>query len=459
MQQLLFGLNDKPTPGLAFTAALQHVLASFVGIITPTLVIGSTLGLHSEIPYLLSMALLVSGVATFIQVKRFGPLGAGMIAVQGTSFAFLGALLTAGGIVQARGGQPEDILAMMIGICFVGAFVELGVSQCIDRLRAIINPTVTGVVIITIGISLIKVGMTDLAGGYGAEHFGNPAYLAIGMAVLALIIVLSNLANPWLRLSAILIGMLVGSLVGYSLGIFERPQLPSLPGVAIPQPFKYGFDFDWQLFIPVAFIYFLTAIETSGDLTAVSYFCGQPVKGKLYISRIKGGVMADGFNSLLAAIFNTFPNTTFGQNNAVIQMTGVASRHVGFYIAGILVLLGLFPVIGAILQLIPKPVLGGATLVMFGTVAVAGVNVLTQEAMDRRRTIIVAASLGLGLGSMMVPELLKQTPDLLQVAFSSPVAVAGMTAIVLSLTLKASTDSSKNTSSTKADQAANPEYE
>ena len=438
MQQLLFGLNDKPSPGLALTAALQHVLASFVGIITPTLVIGSALGLHSEIPYLLSMALLVSGVSTFIQVKRIGPLGAGMIAVQGTSFAFLGALLTAGSIVKSRGGDPQDILAMLVGICFIGAFVELGVSQCINKLRAVINPTVTGVVIITIGISLIKVGMTDLAGGFGAQDFGSPTFLIIGLCVLALIIILSNLANPWLRLSAILIGMLVGSVVGYSLGIFEPRSLPTLTGIAIPQPFKYGFDFDWQLFIPVAFIYFLTAIETSGDLTAVSYFCGQPVKGPVYLARIKGGVMADGFNSLLAAIFNTFPNTTFGQNNAVIQMTGVASRYVGFYIAGILILLGLFPVIGAILQLIPKPVLGGATLVMFGTVAVAGVNVLTQEPMDRRRTVIVAASLGLGLGSMMVPELLEKTPELLQVAFSSPVAVAGMTAIVLSLTLKSS---------------------
>lgn len=438
MQNLLLGLNDKPAPTLALTAAFQHVLASFVGIITPTLVIGSALGLESEVPYLLSMALLVSGIATFIQVKKIGPLGAGMIAVQGTSFAFLGALLTAGTLVKSQGGDNRDILAMLLGICFIGAFIEIGVSQFIERLKAIINPTVTGIVIITIGLSLIKVGMTDLAGGFGADAFGNPAYLTIGLSVLVLIIVLSCVRNPWLRLSAILIGMLTGSLLGYSLGVFEPKSIPDLPLMAVPQPFKYGFDFDWQLFLPVAFIYFLTAIETSGDLTAVSYFCNQPVQGKQYLARIKGGVMADGFNSILAAIFNTFPNTTFGQNNAVIQMTGVASRHVGFYIAGILVLLGMFPVVGALLQLIPKPVLGGATLVMFGTVAVAGINVLTQEPLDRRRTVIVATSLGLGIGSMMVPELLQQTPALLQVAFSSPVAVAGLSAIVLCLAIKES---------------------
>jgi len=436
MQQMLFGLNDKPSPGLATTAALQHVLASFVGIITPTLVIGSVLGLDSEIPYLLSMALLVSGCSTFIQVKKIGPLGAGMIAVQGTSFAFLGALLTAGGLVKARGGSSEEIMAMLVGICFVGAFIEIGVSQLLGKLSAIITPTVTGVVIITIGVSLIKVGMTDLAGGFGADNFGSPGNLLIGFCVLILIITLNSCRNVWLRLSAILIGMLVGSLVGYSTGMCTPAPLPELPMVAVPVPFKYGFNFDWQLFLPVAFIYFLTAIETSGDLTAVSYFCGLPVKGEAYLQRIKGGVLADGFNSMLAAAFNTFPNTTFGQNNAVIQMTGVASRYVGFYIAGFLVLLGLFPIVGAILQLIPKPVLGGATLVMFGTVAVAGVTILTQEPMDRRRTIIVAASLGLGLGSMMVPNLLQQTPDLLQVALSSPVAVAGLSAIILSLAIR-----------------------
>ncbi|WP_317932616.1 nucleobase:cation symporter-2 family protein [Halioxenophilus sp. WMMB6] len=439
---LLYGLNDKPKPQLALTAAVQHILASFVGIITPTLVIGSVLGLETEIPYLLSMALLVSGVSTFVQVKRIGPLGSGVIAVQGTSFAFMGALITAGSIVKQRGGSSEEIIAMLVGICFAGAFIEIFVSQFISKLGRVINPVVTGVVITTIGISLIKVGMTDMAGGFGAANFGAPAYLLVGISVFLLIIVLNAMRNPWLRLSAILIGMLAGSLVGYGLGIFEPHTIPGLPLVSLPIPFKYGFDFDWQLFLPVAFIYLLTSIETSGDLTAVSHFCGLPLQGKEYLERIKGGVLADGFNSMVAAVFSTFPNTTFGQNNAVIQMTGVASRYVGFYVAGILALLGLFPIVGALLQLIPKPVLGGATLVMFGTVAVAGVSILSRERLDRRKTIIVASSLGLGLGSMMVPELLTQTPQLMQVIFSSSVAVAGLTAILLSLLLPEPGDAS-----------------
>ncbi len=437
--QLLLALDDKPNFGLAVTAALQHVLASFVGIITPTLVIGSVLGLGAEVPYLISMALMVSGLATFIQVKRFGPLGAGVIAVQGTSFAFLGALITAGTLVRSKGGSNADVMAMLIGICFLGAFIEILVSQWVHRLSAILTPVVTGVVIITIGISLIKVGMTDLAGGYGADDFGNLPNLAIGFFVLFLIIVLNTSRNPWVRLSAILVGMLVGTLAGYGLGLFSLPSIPESPLFALPQPFKYGFSFDWQVFLPVALIYFLTAIETSGDLTAVSHFCGLSIQGKTYLNRIKRGILADGVNSAVAAVFNTFPNTTFGQNNAVIQITGVASRHVGFYIAGILFLLGLFPAIGAILQLIPKPVLGGATLVMFGTVAVAGATILTREPMDRRKTLVVATSLGLGLGTMMVPDLLAQTPQWLRMVLSSPVAVAGMTAITLSIVLPKNT--------------------
>ena len=433
--QLIFNLDDKPKPSVALIAALQHVLASFIGIVTPTLVLGSTLNLQSEVPYLLSMALLVSGLATFIQVKKFGPVGAGIIAVQGTSFAFLGALITAGLAVQAQGGSTKDVLAMLFGLCLFGAFVEIFLSPLLPYLGRIINPVVTGVVILTIGVSLIKVGLTDLAGGYGAPDFGRMDYLLIGLVVVAIVVFLSASRNSWLRLTAIFIGIVSGSLLGYLSGTFQASSLPEANLINLPMPLKYGVDFDWLLFLPIAFIYLLTAIETTGDITAVSHFSGLPVSGPKYLKRVQGGVLADGINSLLAALLSTFPNTTFGQNNAVIQMTGVASRRVGFYIASLLVLLGLTPFVGAFLLLIPKPVLGGATLVMFGTVAVAGATILTREPLDQRKVLIVATSLGAGLGSMQVPTALAQAPEFVQVFLSSPVTVAGLTAILLSLVL------------------------
>ncbi|WP_158971964.1 nucleobase:cation symporter-2 family protein [Paraglaciecola sp. L3A3] len=432
---ILFALEDIPSKSQSITAALQHLMACFVGVITPTLIIGATLGLQAEVPYLISMALFISGVSTFVQAKTFGPVGCGLIAVQGTSFAFVSALLVAGFAIKAKGGSNDEILATMFGICFVGAFIEIIVSQFIDKVKRIITPLTTGIVITTIGVSLIKVGITDLAGGFGSTSFGEVQNLGLGLFVLVLIIGLNISKNPWIRLSAIMMGMLAGSVLAYALGLVSFASVVEQPWFSLPVPFKYGFNFDMDIFLPVALIYFLTALETSGDITANSLFCGLPIKGDSYFKRVKGGVLADGLNSALAAVFNTFPNTTFGQNNAVIQMTGVASRHVGFYIAGIMVLLGLFPIIGGVLQAIPKPVLGGATLVMFATIAVAGIKILSSEPIDRRKSLIIATSFGAGLGVLMVPEAVQGLPGLLKNILSSAVTTAGFTAIIMSLLL------------------------
>lgn len=432
---LLYGLHDRPAPIPAFFAALQHVLACFVGIITPTLIIGGVLGLHEQLPYLLSMGLMVSGVGTLIQARRPFGIGAGMICVQGTSFAFLSAVLAAGLMVKARGGSPDDILAMIFGVCFFGAFIEIVLSRFIGRLQRIVTPLVTGIVITIIGVSLIKVGITDVGGGVKAENFGAPINLALGALVLVVIIALNRLNNPWLRLSAIIIGLLVGSLAAWFTGVLVPKPLPDLPLLSLPLPFKYGFAFDWMAFVPVALIYLITAIETTGDLTANCMISKQPIKGPEYLARIKGGVLGDGVSSLIAAVFNTFPNTTFSQNNGVIQLSGVASRHVAYYIGAILILLGLFPVLGAILQQIPKPVLGGATLVMFGTVAAAGIRILAQAPLDRRSLLIMATSFGIGLGVSSQPELLSQMPQLVQNVFGSAITSGGLTAIVLNLLL------------------------
>lgn len=432
---ILFSLDEKPPFGQSITAAIQHVLASFIGIITPTLIIGATLGLQNEIPYLISMALIISGIGTAVQARRFKSIGCGLIAVQGTSFAFLTAFITGGLLVKSQGGSNDDILAMMFGITFLGAFIEIFMSFFIQYVKKIITPLTTGIVITTIGLSLIKVGMTDIAGGYGADDFGDLSYLMLGALVLSIIIALNNSRSEWLRLSAIFVGIVVGAVVAYTSGIaiFESPSHTSI--IAVPMPFKYGFDFSWEIFIPVALIYMLSTLETAGDLTANSMFCGLPIKGKEYIARIKGGLLADGLNSMLAGMFNTFPNTTFGQNNAVIQLTGVTSRYIAYFIAAILIFLGLFPILGAFLQNIPKPVLGGATLVMFATIAVAGIKILASQTINRRSSLIMATSFGLGFGTMLVPDALSQLPTLLKNILSSPVSTSGFTAIIMTLIL------------------------
>lgn len=433
---LIYGLEDKPPLPNALLAAFQHILASIVGIVTPTLIIGGVLGLGAHIPYLIAMSLFVSGVATFIQCRRIGPVGSGLLSLQGTSFAFLGAILAAGFAVKGRGGTPEDILAMIFGLCLVGCLVEVILSQFIDKLERIVNPTVTGIVITVIGLSLVKVGFTDLAGGATAgENLGKPVNLLLGFIVVAVILAVTFLGNPMLRISAIMVGLVVGTILAAFLGMVDPAPLANAQFFALPQPLKFGLDFDIGLFLPFAFLYLVTAIETSGDLTANSVISHQPIEGPVYIARIKGGILGDGVNSGLAALFNTFPNTTFSQNNGVIQMTGVASRYVGYFSALILVVMGLFPIIGALFLLIPKPVLGGATLVLFGTIAVAGIRILSTQKTDLRRIYIMAVSFGLGLGVTLVPDATQHLPTLLKQVFAAPITLAGLSAIILSLVL------------------------
>ena len=432
---LIYGLDDRPKPLPALLAALQHVLAAFVGIITPPLIIGSTLGLTAHLPYLISMALMVSGVGTFIQARRPFGIGAGMICLQGTSFAFLGAVLSAGFLVKQRGGSPEDIMAMIFGVCFFGAAVQIVLSRFIGQLRRVITPLVTGIVITLIGISLIKVGITDLGGGFNAPDFGAPVNLALGVFVVLTIILLNRSNTPWVRLSAIIIGLALGSLAAWFSGKLVPQALPDLPLISVPMPFRFGFNFDWSAFLPIALIYLISSIETVGDLTANCMIARQPISGPSYISRLKGGVLGDGVSCMIAATFSAFPNTTFAQNNGVIQLTGVASRYVGLYIGVLLFCLGLFPLIGAVLQQIPKPVLGGATLVMFGSVAAAGVRILAQAPLDRRSMLIIATSFGVGLGIAAQPDLLHLMPSLVQNLFDSAITSGGLTAIVLCLLL------------------------
>jgi len=437
---LIYGLNDRPQFAPAMLAALQHVLAAFVGIITPPLIIGSALGLGTYLPYLISMALMVSGVGTFIQARRPFRIGAGMICLQGTSFAFLGAVLSAGFMVKQRGGSPEDIMAMVFGVCFFGAFVQIVLSRFIGHLRRVITPLVTGIVITLIGISLIKVGVTDLGGGFNAPDFGEPINLILGVSVLLVIILLNRSNTPWIRLSSIIIGLAVGSVAAWLSGKLVLQSIADVALISVPTPFRFGFSFDWAAFLPIALIYLISSIETVGDLTANCMLSREPIKGPAYLARLKGGVLGDGVSCMIAATFSAFPNTTFAQNNGVIQLTGVASRHVGLYIGAILFLLGLFPIIGAMLQQIPKPVLGGATLVMFGSVAAAGVRILARSPLDRRSMLIIATSFGVGLGIAAQPTLLQHLPTVVQNLFDSAITSGGLTAIVMCLVLPEGTD-------------------
>ena len=192
--------------------------------------------------------------------------------------------------------------------------------------------------------------------------------------------------------------------------------------------------------IALGIIYMITAIEAYGDITANSLISGEPVEGEVFMKRASGGILADGFNSMLAGVFNSFPNSIFAQNNGMIQLTGVASRYVGYYIAAFLVILGLFPAVGLIFSIMPDPVLGGATLLMFGTVASAGIRIIASQKIDRKATLVLALSFSLGLSVEMVPEILNQFPDTIKNIFASGITTGGLTAIISNAVIRIKED-------------------
>ena len=423
--ELIYGLNDRPPLRETLFAALQHLLAIFVAIITPPLIIAGALKLDIETTsFLVSMALFASGVSTFIQCKRIGGIGTGLLCIQGTSFSFIGPIISAG----LTGGLP-----VIFGACMAASTVEMLISRLLKYTRKIITPLVSGIVVTLIGMSLIKVGITACGGGAVAKSngtFGSFEHVGLAALVLLLIIFFNRSSNRYLRMSSIVIGLVIGYAVAWCMGLVDFSSVQSYGGFNIPVPFKYGLSFDWSAFIALGLVYLITAIEAYGDITANSLISGEPVEGKTFVKRASGGILADGFNSMLAGVFNSFPNSVFAQNNGMIQLTGVASRYVGYYIAGFLVLLGLFPAVGLVFSLMPEPVLGGATLLMFGTVASAGIRIIAAQTIDRKATLVMALCFSLGLSVELVPEILSQLPETVRNIFSSGITTGGVTAIL-----------------------------
>ncbi|WP_164520853.1 uracil-xanthine permease family protein [Vibrio aphrogenes] len=440
--ELVYQLNDRPPLPQTIFAAIQHLLAMFVAVITPSLIICQSLGVPAEqTNTIISMSLFASGICSFIQIRTIGPIGSGLLSIQGTSFNFLGPIIGAGLSLKAGGASIETIMAAIFGTILVASSAEILLSRVLQYAQKIITPLVSGIVVTLIGLTLIQIGLISIGGGYGAMEnntFGSLDNLALAGIVLGLIVILNRAKNPYLRVSSIVIAMLVGCIAAYFMGMLDLSKTPDSDLIALPIPMQFGLGFDWALFIPLVLIFLITALEAIGDITATSEVSGEPVDGPIYLKRIKGGVLADGLNSAIAAVFNSFPNSTFSQNNGIIMLTGVASRYVGYFISAMLILLGLFPGVAGFVQLIPEPVLGGATIVMFGTIAAAGVRIISRVELDRRAILIMALSFSMGLGIAQKPEILQFMPEFIKSIFSYGVAAGGITAIVLSIVLPAS---------------------
>ncbi|EEZ42299.1 uracil-xanthine permease family protein [Photobacterium damselae] len=436
---LIYGLNDRPPFAQSLFAATQHLLAMFVAVITPSLIICQSLGLPaSDTNTIVSMSLFASGIASFIQIRTFGPVGSGLLSIQGTSFNFLGPIIGAGLALKAGGADIPTMMAAIFGTILFASLTEVVISRILQHAQRVITPLVSGIVVTLIGLTLIQIGLTSIGGGYSAIEsgtFGSLNNLLLAGTVLGFIVLLNRVRNPYLRVSSIVIAMAMGTLLAWFMGMVDSSKMAQTDLIAIPMPMQYGLGFDWGLLIPLMIVFAITSLEAIGDITATSETSEQPVAGPVYLKRIKGGVLADGINSALAAALNSFPNSTFSQNNGIIQLTGVASRYIGYFVSAMLVLLGLFPGVANLVQLIPEPVLGGATIVMFGTIAASGVRIISRCHLDRRAILIMALSFSMGLGIAQKPEILQFMPDIVKSILSSGMAAGGITAILLNLIL------------------------
>ncbi|HBN4263774.1 TPA: xanthine/proton symporter XanQ, partial [Escherichia coli O25b:H4-ST131] len=370
--------------------------------------------------------------------NRYGIVGSGLLSIQSVNFSFVTVMIALGSSMKSDGFHEELIMSSLLGVSFVGAFLVVGSSFILPYLRRVITPTVSGIVVLMIGLSLIKVGIIDFGGGFAAKSsgtFGNYEHLGVGLLVLIVVIGFNCCRSPLLRMGGIAIGLCVGYIASLCLGMVDFSSMRNLPLITIPHPFKYGFSFSFHQFLVVGTIYLLSVLEAVGDITATAMVSRRPIQGEEYQSRLKGGVLADGLVSVIASAVGSLPLTTFAQNNGVIQMTGVASRYVGRTIAVMLVILGLFPMIGGFFTTIPSAVLGGAMTLMFSMIAIAGIRIIITNGLKRRETLIVATSLGLGLGISYDPEIFKILPASIYVLVENPICAGGLTAILLNIIL------------------------
>jgi len=421
---IVFGLEDRVPHGTALLVGAQHVSAMVVGTITPPLLLAGALKFPpADTAYLISLALISSAIGTFLQCRRRGPVGSGLLSVTGTSFAFIGVLTQA----WHAGG-----FALMFGLSCLTAPLQIAFSPLLRHLRGVFTPLVSGIVVLLIGLSLIPTAYFNLAVPLRPDA---PPWLglAIGAGVVAIVTVAQAVGKAWARIAGIALGVAGGVLVCALCGALKAPPAGDGAWLTPVRLLPHGFDFRWDLALPFAFVYLVSMLEAIGDMTATSQLSGLPASGPDHWRRLSGGVLADGITSTVSALFGGFPSATYAQNNGVIQLTGVASRRVGYYMAGILALLGFFPAVGRLISVVPPPVIGALAMMLFGLVAVSGLRLILSEGLGQREGLIVALSLGIGLGLPSQPGLLADLPGFVRALFESSISAGGLTALVLSM--------------------------
>ena len=422
--ELLYGINDKPKLATQILLGFQNIFAAFGGIIAVPLVISSALGLDGATSTaVLSATILASGIATIIQSKGIGRIGARVPCIMGTDFTFVSPAITVGSVAGLPG---------IIGATILGSIVEIVLSFFIKPLMKLFPPLVTGTVVCLIGLTLIPVSMDWAAGGVGTSDYGSLRNVVIAMTVLVITLLLNRYGKGMISTASVLIGMVVGYIICIPLGMVDFSLVNEAKWFALPNIFEYGINFDLKNVIAFIPAYIVTTIETVGCLATIC----QVSKIKADDKTIGRGVLSDGIGSAMAGVLGTFPNTTFSQNVGLIPLTRNASRSVAIMAGILLVGLGFFPKFAALINIMPQPVLGGVGIVMFGTIAAAGIRTLSTVEINNRNLLIIATAIGLGLGVTFRPDFIANLPEGLRMIFASGISTGTIVALVLNKVLK-----------------------
>jgi NCS2 family nucleobase:cation symporter-2 len=417
---ILYDIEDKPPLGEAVPLGLQHVLAMLLPNIAPALIIAGAVGLATgQTSFLVQMALLFAGLSTIVQAYPVGPVGARLPIVMGTSFAFVGGVI---------GIASQYSLAVAFGAAVVGALVEVAIGWRFEWFRSWFTPLVNGLIVVIIGLYLIPASDDYLAGGADAENYGALVNLGVGGLVFGVAILLNQLFSGYIRILSLLIAIAVGYVASIVAGIIDFTPVGEAAWFAVPVPLRFGIAFEPVPILIMAVLYLTTTMETVGHISALTAVEDRSPS----VGEFEGGLLADGVMSGIAGVFGAFPNTSFAQNIGVVTFTGIMSRFVVAVAGVVLVVLGFVPKVGAVFATMPNPVLGGATLVMFGMILSNGFKILNDNvAMNRRNMVIIAASIGLGLGVAVRPEALSQLPEQARTFFGEAVVMTALTALLL----------------------------
>ncbi|AOH55455.1 xanthine permease [Peribacillus muralis] len=402
---------------------LQHVLAMYAGAIVIPLIVGGALGLTAaQLTYLVSIDILMCGIATLLQVWKNKFFGIGLPVVLGCTFTAVSPMIAIG---------TQYGINSIYGSILVSGLIVVLISKFFGKLARFFPPIVTGSVVLIIGITLIPVAINNLGGGQGAEDFGDLTNVALGFGTLLFIIFMYKFSTGFVRSISILLGLLAGTLVAFFLGKVDFSSVANATWLHMPHFFYFGLPtFHVTPIITMTLVAIVSLVESTG----VYYALGEITEKEISEDDLARGYRSEGLAIMIGGLFNAFPYTAFSQNVGLIQLSGIKTRNVIYTTAGILVFIGFVPKIGAFTTIIPSSVLGGAMVAMFGMVVAAGIKMLSKvDFASQENLLIIACSVGMGLGVTVVPELFAQIPQSFRILTENGIVAGSLTAIFLNI--------------------------